>query len=392
MGWWLWVATSFAQSLAFQGVLTDPSGVPASGTRSLSVSLYESAGAVTPFWDDTFTAQVSGGVFSLALGTGEALDLGLFLTHPQAWVTVSVDGVESPRIALAYAPYAAVALSAQQIGSRTAAQLESTLTDHGGRLTAVEGVNATQATSLTALDGRIGAAEGTNTAQGTSLTALDGRIAAAEGVNTSQAGSITALDGRITAAEGVNTSQAGSLTSLDGRITAVEGVNTTQASTLTSHATRLTAIETGNVLPLHSASRPYMVFTTNGYTPDADGNSVTDTAFRNACTSDPAIPAGGGYVMCTPSQATTLQKLFLPISGGFYYWTTPNLGSVDSEMWELPARYLVRTCCGATGNTPGSFACPAGRSLASYVSNGYQPWVECLPATQGMRVLCCRNQ
>lgn len=191
---------------------------------------------------------------------------------------------------------------------------------------------------------------------------------------------VTGIDGDLGLLESDVAQLDADVTSLDAQVTSLDA----EVNTLSS----------ASALPLHSAARPYMVMTTNSYAIDGNGDGFADLATRGACSDDPAIPAGGGYVACTASQATTLQKLLLPNApGDLFYWTAPNLGAINTgEMWTLPSRYLVRSCCNSPTNTPGSFTCPAGRSLASFSSPNWVPWIECMPSNVPQRVLCCRNQ
>jgi hypothetical protein len=181
---------------------------------------------------------------------------------------------------------ARLALAAVVAGKAEATALNELTT----RVTAAEGVNTSQSTSITALGNDVTTLTGTvNTkADATALNALTTRVTNAEGVNTSQGTSITTLTNnlstltstvdtkanasalndlttRVTAAEGVNTSQGTSITALNSnvstlttnlatkadataltalttRVTNAEGVNTTQSGNITTLTTNLSTL------------------------------------------------------------------------------------------------------------------------------------------------------
>jgi hypothetical protein len=118
--WWLagWVA--FAAPLGelpIQGSISGADGAPLNGSASVRFRLWPSASGGVAVHDATQTLVVSDGVFATALGAGGTLDLALFATNPQTWVSITVDGVESDRVAVGAAPYAAWAHRAGDAGS-----------------------------------------------------------------------------------------------------------------------------------------------------------------------------------------------------------------------------------------------------------------------------------
>ncbi|MEW5849169.1 MAG: hypothetical protein AB2A00_10150 [Myxococcota bacterium] len=98
-----------------QGVLRDGAGALQSGTFEMTFRLYDAPDATTPRWQEVQPAvAVDGGVFSTALGAEQPLPDNLFRQSASLWlgVTLTVDGVENPRLPLASVAYAFEALHA----------------------------------------------------------------------------------------------------------------------------------------------------------------------------------------------------------------------------------------------------------------------------------------
>jgi len=94
------------QTMSYQGVLSDGSGVPVpDGTYNLTFRLYSVAIGGTSLWGETQTLFVEGAIFNAILGSVTTLNLPF--DNPY-WLGVSVDGGAelTPRVALAAAPYA----------------------------------------------------------------------------------------------------------------------------------------------------------------------------------------------------------------------------------------------------------------------------------------------
>lgn len=103
------------------------------------------------------------------------------------------------------------------------------------------------ATATSALDARVTAAEGVNTSQATSITNLTSSLS-----GKADASALTALTTRVTAAEGVNTSQASSITNLNtsvagkadsSTVTALSNTVTAQGNTLTTQGSAITSVQ-----------------------------------------------------------------------------------------------------------------------------------------------------
>ncbi len=106
--------TAFAQltvpnTISYQGVLTDQNGtVFFDGTYQITVRLYSDPNGNTVVWEDTYTAPVSGGIFNLYLGDGNAPLPGSETMNTRLWVGTSVNGDAEmrPLTPLSSSPYA----------------------------------------------------------------------------------------------------------------------------------------------------------------------------------------------------------------------------------------------------------------------------------------------
>jgi len=94
------------QTMSYQGVLADGSGVPVpDGTYNLTFRLYSVAIGGTPLWSEIQALVVEDAIFNAILGSVTTLNLPF--DNPY-WLGVSVDGGAelAPRVALTTAPYA----------------------------------------------------------------------------------------------------------------------------------------------------------------------------------------------------------------------------------------------------------------------------------------------
>jgi hypothetical protein len=105
--------------LDLQGFLRTATGQPVNRTVPLVVSIYPTAAADTPSWQETQAAvAVSNGRFSTYLGGVTPLPTTLFESIPEAWVGIRVEGaVELPRQQLVSVPYALLSRSAASASS-----------------------------------------------------------------------------------------------------------------------------------------------------------------------------------------------------------------------------------------------------------------------------------
>lgn len=99
------------KTMAFQGKLTDASGLPLDGNKTVTFRLYGAVTGGTKLWEEVKTLTVSGGLFSTLLG--DKTPLSVAFDQPY-WVEIVV-GAEtlSPRQPLASSPYALMAAGLQ---------------------------------------------------------------------------------------------------------------------------------------------------------------------------------------------------------------------------------------------------------------------------------------
>lgn len=96
---------SVPRTLNYQGVLSNPSGVPLEGPCHLTFKLYQAEVGGSPLWTEIDSLSVTHGIFNAILGTRTALELPFDQTY---WLGITVeDGSElSPRSQLTSSPYA----------------------------------------------------------------------------------------------------------------------------------------------------------------------------------------------------------------------------------------------------------------------------------------------
>lgn len=58
-------------TLNYQATLTGDTGSPLTGTKTILISLYDTATAVNPFWSDSYSVPLNGGKFSVVLGSDQ---------------------------------------------------------------------------------------------------------------------------------------------------------------------------------------------------------------------------------------------------------------------------------------------------------------------------------
>ncbi len=105
------LATTPLGALPIQGVLrTTAGGAVADGPYAVTVRLYDQQNAASPFWYDTFTTTVQGGLFAFTIGdnpAGKALPPELTTTGAVLWFGLSVGSdAELPRSAIGWVPRA----------------------------------------------------------------------------------------------------------------------------------------------------------------------------------------------------------------------------------------------------------------------------------------------
>ena len=92
----------------FQGTLTDSSGNPITGTRSMLFHLFnDSTGGFYPLWGETRSSvEIQDGLFRVVLGNVNPLSYSVF-NGQERWLQIEVDGETLlPRTKIASVPYA----------------------------------------------------------------------------------------------------------------------------------------------------------------------------------------------------------------------------------------------------------------------------------------------
>jgi hypothetical protein len=140
------------------------------------------------------------------------------------------------------------------------ATLDPIVSDHGTRLSSAEGTISTHTSQIAALTGRVSTNEsditslksrattseaniGTNT---TNISGLTTRMGTAESNITSLQGTVSTNGTRLTTAEGNITNLQGRMTTAEGSITNLQGRMTSVEVTSSGNSTRLTTLESGN--------------------------------------------------------------------------------------------------------------------------------------------------
>lgn len=104
--------------LTFQGVLLDEDGAAVSNSsHTLNFAIYNDPDISTTLWRETQTVFTLNGLFTVELGVKEEIEPEIFSNNPETWLGIRVDEDEemTPRIRLAYSPYAIHSLTADNL-------------------------------------------------------------------------------------------------------------------------------------------------------------------------------------------------------------------------------------------------------------------------------------
>lgn len=114
------IAQDIPRTLSYQGYLTNASGTPVEQVLPISFSLYAAQDGGEPLWSDTQTVVVTGGLFSVDLGSDTA-PLPADLPDGSLFLGISVNGDPEmlPRRALRASPYALRAENADTLAGAT---------------------------------------------------------------------------------------------------------------------------------------------------------------------------------------------------------------------------------------------------------------------------------
>lgn len=158
-----------------EGLLTAADGTPMNGTVQATFTLHDLASGGTDAYDETLALAVSDGRFAAVLGSSKTLPDSVFLSDRTLWLSVTVGGVSTSRVAIGAAPYAVRADRADTAALADAATLLGTYPASAFRL-------ASDAIPWSSLDLDVGTPAGfglvaSNDTLSVNTTALDGRYA-----------------------------------------------------------------------------------------------------------------------------------------------------------------------------------------------------------------------
>lgn len=130
-------AAATTHQINYQGRLVDPvTGAPkANGDYSMTFRIYTAATGGTILWTEIKDVMVSRGLFATLLGDTTALDPNVFDGNDR-WLGVKVgsDAETSPRMRLAFVPYASYALNAGTLGGQNSAFYQNATNINAGTL------------------------------------------------------------------------------------------------------------------------------------------------------------------------------------------------------------------------------------------------------------------
>lgn len=274
-------------TLSYQGTLTDNTGIPLTGTKTITVSLYDVPTIGTAFWSDSYTVSLKNGQFSVVLGSDTKPLTGLFnrfqgetyigikvgtdlempIRQKMASVAYAINGLPNDSIAL---PTGVTGAGRVGLGTKTPRE-KLDVTGNiiaTGNITASGNVSASGAVSSGSLS------TGNITSAG-NITATSGVISS----NSISTGNISST-GNITAASGIITSNSVSTGNINstGDITAANGV--ISASALSA--------STLNIIGEARMNGNLLVFLKPG-----NNGTVTCEEYCNNCTSA-GVPSDWG--------------------------------------------------------------------------------------------------
>jgi hypothetical protein len=107
--WWSLSLALAGPLVPVQGVLYGADGAPSSGSIPVTFALWGSASGGSALHTETQTLDVVDGRFGAALGSATSFSDTFFRDHPALWVSVTVDGAATDRVAVGAVPFAAYA-------------------------------------------------------------------------------------------------------------------------------------------------------------------------------------------------------------------------------------------------------------------------------------------
>ena len=113
------MAADVPSTLTYKGTLTDSTGQPVTGQKSITLSLYTTLTEETPFWTETQDVTVTNGQFSAVLGadSGNPLDKSKFTGETYIGIKVDAGTEMLPRQKLTSVAYALIAGNALDVNN-----------------------------------------------------------------------------------------------------------------------------------------------------------------------------------------------------------------------------------------------------------------------------------
>jgi hypothetical protein len=101
----IFLAQAVPRFISFQGRLSSSGGVPVTGEREMTFSIYDGDTASASLWSETHTVQVNKGIYHVILGSVSSLGLSFDETY-YLGIKVGADPEMTPRIRLTSKAYA----------------------------------------------------------------------------------------------------------------------------------------------------------------------------------------------------------------------------------------------------------------------------------------------
>jgi hypothetical protein len=139
-------ALAVPQTINYQGFLSED-GVPVDGTRSVRFRIYDSSEGGNYLWEDTYSVAFTDGVFSVTLGSTQAIPDTVF-SGARRWLSIAIDGGAEilPRGELVSVGYAFRSASAAEAETADSAEVsgQTEYADLAGNASLLDGYDSSQ--------------------------------------------------------------------------------------------------------------------------------------------------------------------------------------------------------------------------------------------------------
>jgi hypothetical protein len=321
---------------SYQGHLAE-SGVPVTGTRSMTFRLWTAPSGGGMVWEEgPEKVAVANGLFTATLGDTTALPVNWFAYD--LWIEVQVGATTLPRQKLMGAPYAmSLAPGAQVFGSKSSSD---------PAIVTVENAGTGAALKARAGDGRAVNAE---SGSGSALyaTSSGNSEATLQVANTSTMGPAARVEsnGSLYAAAVTNSYAGGSssggvlhLTTNGGRVILAQNKSFTQLFTLEANGDVTQSRTAGGLVKVAIAAycgdtgSTITRYFTNGIIP-----TIANGASEGTCTINPGFNPSDRYWTVTPTDSSQMRLAYCNLSAGQFNCMRTNItgGGVDGPIQML---------------------------------------------------------